>query len=412
VRAGLALVLVATLAAVSGCGGKSAVPNRVGGTQLTIYSSAPLRGASAIDARSVINGELLALAQIGSRIGRYRIVFHSLDDSSVARDEWDPGQTTLNAREAIKDTTTIGYIGDFDSGASAVSIPLLNRFDIPQISPTSTAVGLTTSQDGASPGEPEKYYPTGIRTYARVVPNDSIQAAVQVKVQKQLGCDKTFVLDDGEVDGEDLAMSFEALAQTGGLKVVGLQQFDPRATNYKSLALGVASTGADCVLVSAITESNATLVTRWIAGVMPHALIFGSAGVAESTFTNPADGGIPLSLDPRVTITVATLPASDYPPAGQAFFKTYTRLFGTPQPDAILGYEAMSLMLSAIRTATDGGTEPALRSKVLAAIFATRNRHGALGTYSIDRQGDTTLHRYGVWRVVDGRLRFWQAMTP
>jgi branched-chain amino acid transport system substrate-binding protein len=360
----------------------------------------------------VIDGELLALAQTGSRIGRYRIVFRSLDDSSVAREEWDPGQTTLNARAAIKNKTTIGYIGDFDSGASAVSIPLLNRFEIPQISPTSTAVGLTSSRDGASPGEPEKYYPTGIRTFARVVPNDSIQAAAQVKVQKLLGCDKTFVLDDGEVDGEDLAMSFESAAQTGRLKVVGVQQFDPHATNYKSLATGVSATGADCVLISAITESNATLVTRWIAGVMPHALIFGSAGVAESTFTDPADGGIPVSLDPRVTITVATLPAADYPPAGQTFFKTYTRLFGTPQPDAILGYEAMSLMLSAIRTATDGGTKTVLRSNVLAAIFATRNRHGALGTYSINRQGDTTLRRYGIWRLVGGRLRFWQAITP
>jgi hypothetical protein len=34
-----------------------------------------------------------------------------------------------------------------------------------------------------------------------------------------------------------------------------------------------------------------------------------------------------------------------------------------------------------------------------------------LGTYSINRDGDTTLHRYGVYGIVDGRLTFWQAIA-
>ena len=85
-----------------------------------------------------------------------------LDDSTAQRGEWDPGQTTENARMAIRDSTTIGYLGEFNSGASAVSIPLLNRVGIAQVSPTNTAVGLTSAGAGASPGEPDKYYPTGV----------------------------------------------------------------------------------------------------------------------------------------------------------------------------------------------------------------------------------------------------------
>jgi hypothetical protein len=41
----------------------------------------------------------------------------------------------------------------------------------------------------------------------------------------------------------------------------------------------------------------------------------------------------------------------------------------------------------------------------LAAIFDTHHRHSVLGTYSIDRHGDTTLKSYGVYRVVRGQLR-------
>ena len=66
----------------------------------------------------------------------------------------------------------------------------------------------------------------------------------------------------------------------------------------------------------------------------------------------------------------------------------------------------MSLMLSAIATATHDGKRDARRSAVLAAIFDTRDRHSVLGTYSIERDGDTTTHRYGVYTVRNGALRF------
>jgi branched-chain amino acid transport system substrate-binding protein len=69
----------------------------------------------------------------------------------------------------------------------------------------------------------------------------------------------------------------------------------------------------------------------------------------------------------------------------------------------------MSLMLQALSVATDRGHEPAERGKVVEAIFATRGRHSVLGTYDIDPDGDTTLRRYGVWRLTRGGPAFWLA---
>jgi branched-chain amino acid transport system substrate-binding protein len=411
-RAGVALAAAAFVLAapLSGCGTKTRTGDRISGRTLTIYASVPMHGASRVNGQAVVNGARLALSQIGGRIGNYRIVLKPLDDSTAQRGEWDPGQTTENARLAVVDKTTIGYIGEFNSGASAISIPLLNRVDIPQVSPASTAVGLTSQGSGASPGEPQKYYPTGVRTYARIVPNDAIQARAQVKLQRSLDCLKTYVVDDGEVDGADTANSFSVAAKSAGLHVVGVQAFEPKATDYRSLAAGVAQSGADCVLISAITESNAVLVTKQIAAALPTAKIFATAGVAEGTYTDPAQGGIPIALDPRVMITVPTLGPSDSPLAGRAFYAAYEHRYGTPEPYAIYGYEAMSLMLTAIARATDRGSKAALRSRVVAAIFATRGRQSVLGTYSIDRNGDTTLHRYGVYRVVAGALVFSKAI--
>jgi branched-chain amino acid transport system substrate-binding protein len=308
----------------------------------------------------------------------------------------------------MTDVTAIGYIGEFNSGASAISIPLLNRVGIPQISPASTAVGLTTSSVSATPGEPQKYYPTGIRTFARVVPSDAVEAAAQVRLQQNSGCTKTYVLGDGEFDGDDAEASFQFAALSAHLQLAGVQSFDPRVTDYSPLATAVAQTGADCVLISAITEDNAVQLTRQIAAALPKAKIFGTGGLAESTYANPRHGGIPRSLDSRVLITAAALGPTASPPSGQAFYASYQARFGNPEPYAIFGYEAMSLMLNAIARATDDGTGPAQRSKVLKAIFSTRGRRSVLGTYSIQPVGDTTLKRYGVYRVVAGQLRFWR----
>jgi branched-chain amino acid transport system substrate-binding protein len=407
----LLLSIVATGFALAGCGSNSKVADDlIRGRTLTIYSSVPFHGASRVNARAVVGGETLALSEIHYRLGKFRIVFRSLDDSTPQSGEWDPGQTTLNARIVVTDPTTIGYIGDFNSGASAISIPLLNKVGIAQISATNTAVGLTSGGPGAAPGEPQKYYPTGTRTYARIVPSDAVQAIAQVRLQKSEGCRKTFVLNDGEVDGLDTATSFSLAAQRSHLRVAAVQVFDPKATDYRSLATAIGQSGADCVLISAITESHAVLLTKQIAGALPTVKIFGSSGVAESTFTNAAQGGIPSALDPRVMITVATLDPAAYPSAARAFYSTYSRRYGVAQPYAIYGYEAMNLMLSAISRATEHGTKPARRSAVVAALFSTRDRHSVLGTYSIERDGDTTIKRYGVYRILDGQLAFWKAI--
>ncbi|MBV9536985.1 MAG: branched-chain amino acid ABC transporter substrate-binding protein, partial [Solirubrobacterales bacterium] len=370
----------------------------------------PLQGASSVSGKAVVNGVRLALAKSRGRVGRFHIALKVLNDATAAQGEWDPGQTSSNAVQAAADATTIGYIGDLDSGASAVSIPILNQAGIPQISPRSTAVGLTSAGPGSQPGEPAKYYPTHLRTFARVAPSDAVQAAVQVKLQQSLRCTKTYVLADEEVDGEDFAVSFGLAAQRARLSVVATQQYDPRATSYAPLAASIASSRANCVLVSAISGSNAVPVTRQVAKALPNARIFAGAGVAQSTYVDPIDGGVPLAVDSRLLITSPALGMAAYPRAARSFLAAYERRYGPPEPDAILGYESMRLMLSAIRRATDDGRKPASRSAVRRAILHTRDRHSVLGTYSIDPDGNTSLNAYGVWRAVGGSLRFWKAL--
>ena len=158
-----------------------------------------------------------------------------------------------------------------------------------------------------------------------------------------------------------------------------------------------------------IDESSAVLLTEQIARALPDATIFASNGLADSAYFDPAAGGIPATLDARVLVASATLDPSTYPASGQAFLSTYRRTIGAPEPSAIYGYAAMGLMLRAITRATDRGHEAAERSKVVAAILSTPRIHGPLGIYRLDSAGDTTIHRYGIYRIVGGRLSFLKA---
>ena len=408
----LAVSALVAVAAIAGCGGGSASSGRIPGRTLTIYASLPEQGQWSTQALAVKQGAELALDQVHAAIGRYRIAYVTLDDSTPQAGTWVPGLVANNAHQAAADNTTVGYIGEFNPDASAISIPVLNRANIPQISPADGAAGLTTDTVGGFPGEPEKYYPTGARTFARVVPSDSVEALAQVQLQQSRGCTKTYMLDDGSVYGSDLANMFQHDAAVGGLSTAGPQAYATAVgTSYTSLESTIAASGADCVFLSATTESNAAALSTALGDALPQAKIFASDGVADSAYLEPASGGIPFALDRRVYITLAPMAETDYPPAARAFFTAYRRAYGAVQPYAIFGYAAMSLMLTAINRATHHGRDEADRSAVLAEIFATRDRHSVLGTYSIKRNGDTTLRHYGAYRVRQGRLVFFRAFT-
>ena len=103
--------------------------------------------------------------------------------------------TATNAKTAAQDTSTIAYLGDYNSAATAVSLPLINAAGILQVSPASPYVGLTSSLD-AGQDEPERFYPSGQRTFGRLQPGDPVQAAAQVQLMRSLGVHSVYVLDD------------------------------------------------------------------------------------------------------------------------------------------------------------------------------------------------------------------------
>ena len=381
-------------------GGGGGGGDKVAGTSLTIYSSLPLQGTSRGQSEAVIAGERLALKELapGNKVGKYTIKYVSLDDSTAQNPGTaDEGQTAQNARKAASDKTTIFYLGEFNSGGTKVSLPILNKSGIPQISPANTYVGLITDDPGSEPGEPRKYYPTGKRTYARVVPRDTIQGAALVSTMKEDGCKAVTLWNDGSTYGAGLARNIELSAKQGNLPVQDKQRTDKNAPNYRSLASGIKT---DCFLWSGVTGENGVQVFKDAAAASADLKLYGPDGVSEAAFSDPKEGGIPADVGARTKTTVATLGVKDLPSAKPVIDQFRAQGTTTIDPYAIYGYETMALALDTLKKAGDDAND---REKVIETLFQQKDRQSVLGTYSIDENGDTTLTDYGLYLIKDGK---------
>jgi branched-chain amino acid transport system substrate-binding protein len=376
-----------------------------GGDSVDVYSSLPLQGAQRLQTTAMVNGIKLALEEHDGKASDIKVNYTSLDDSTAQAGNWTPEATQANAQKVAQDDSAVAYIGEFNSGASAVSIPILNEVPVAQISPSNTAVGLTSDEPGADKGEPDKYYPAGERHYLRIVPKDTIQGAALATVMKKDGCTSVYILNDKEVYGAGLAKNIESAAKEQGLEVPANEGIDPKAPNFRSQAQTIKSSGADCFVFAGVTPNGAVQLFKDVAVALPDAKLYGPDGVSNPEFFVADEGGIPADVAERVKVTVATLSPDQYPPEGRRFFDEYKKRYNVPSVDpyAIYGYEAMDLVLD---TCTELGAECTDREAMIEALMATKGRDSVLGTYDIDENGDTTITDYGVYTVEDGELVF------
>ena len=395
--------LAAVVPAVAGCGGVGiSGASEATGNQLAIYSSLPLQGPSAPISQEIVNGERLALSQAGGRVGPLKVGYVSLDDANPKTGEPDPGATSTDAKTAAQDTSTIAYLGELGSEATAVSLPLINAAGILQVSPGSPYIGLTSSLD-AGQDEPERFYPSGKRNFGRLVLGDRAQAIAQAKLTRALGVRKLFVLDDQNPFEVPLAQLVATEAERAGVTVAA---HDSIVTTPGSVFAGevekITRSGAQAVFFAGGGGAGTITLWRALHRADPHLLLLGCGVLAGEAFTSAIG-----SAGASTYLTTPVLAPGEYPPAAKRVLDDYRRQFGgRPGAYALYGFEAMSVVLDAIRGAGSHGND---RQTVIDRFFATAGRDSVLGRYSMQSDGETTLSRYGVDRIVGGHAQFYRA---
>ena len=340
----------------------------------------------------------MKLKQIGNQVcgWKYKVVYESLDDASAALGKWDPAVETENANKAVADKSVIAYIGTFNSGAAKLSIPINGAADLVMVSPANTYPGLTKPGKGdPKVGEPEVYYPNKIRNYARVVAADDIQGAVAANWANSLGAKAVYILDDAELYGKGVADVFDKSAKELGMTVLGHESIDPKAADYKALMekINTSNNGnpPDLIYVGMVVDNNAAQLLKDKVSVMgdnTKVKYMGPDGVQTQAFID----GAGKDVAEGVYATVGGVPNDKLPPVGQQYLKDYAAEYGpTNEPYAVYGYDAAGAVIKAIEDVCAAGKDPTSRAAVRDAVFAIKNFDGALGTWSFDANGDTSL---------------------
>jgi len=403
-RVVLALALCAPL--VVGCGGGGAEPDPpLGGTQLTVYSSVPERGPLRQVAADVLDAERLALVEDGGRVGRYRVRLVALDASTPDAGRSDPSQISEGARTAAQDPRTIAYLGELATGASAISIPLLNEAGILQVSPLDTALALTTASRAVA-GSPDRYYPKlrdAGRTFARVVPSDRSQVDALLADMHASGVRRLAILTSEDPSGRALATNLRAKAHGAGIAVVARGEVDVQSRDHADLIAQTLEARPDAVLDATGARPGAARLWRELAAADGKLELFAPAALADPAFVAGLGAAAPLAH-----VTRPVRGPHDDTDAARRFARAFAARYGrAPLPEARYGFEAMRSVLAAIRHAERAGRGGEVtRAEVVRSYFATDVRDGVLGPYAIDADGDTSLRDWGAYRVAGGELRF------
>jgi branched-chain amino acid transport system substrate-binding protein len=270
------------------------------------------------------------------------------------------------------------------------------------VSPANTAPELT--KPGFDDATLNTLYTSGPRNYFRVVTADDVQGAAAANWATELGFKKAYILNDQEVYGKGVANVFEKQFKSNGGTVIANEGIDSKQAEFKSLMNKIRSEGADLVYFGGLVDSGGPQLLKDLKSVAPDIIFMGPDGIQTQSFVDAAGADVA-----EGTLgTVAGTSYQDLKGKGANFYTTFKEKFNKePDPYAVYGYDAMSVVLDAIEKA--GAKD---RKAIVEALSATKDYEGALGKWSFDANGDTTLTTIGGYKVTGGRFVFQKYLTP
>jgi branched-chain amino acid transport system substrate-binding protein len=380
-----------------------------GQPRFLIASDLPFQGTSSLaETLQMSDAVRFVLARHHFRAGPYSIGYQSCDDSIASTGSYDPGRCRANAQAFAAAKSVVGLVAGYNSGCVKAQLPVLARAPggpLVLVGSASTYVGLTHAGAGAAAGEPQKYQPGGRRSFVRVIVADDLQGAADALLAKSLGVKRLYVLDDRDLYGFGIAASVRHAATKLGIRVVGFDGWDAHARTYEALARRVASARPDGVFLGGSVDiSNGPAVVKDLRAVLGRRVQIllpdgFSPLAAFAHLAGPAAEGITMSLP-------GPAPEGLRGEGGQ-FVADFGRALGRPvEFYSAAAAQATEILLDAI--ARSNGT----RGSVTHEVLATKVRNGILGSFSFDRNGDTTAGSVTIYKVVGGKPKLVRLITP
>jgi branched-chain amino acid transport system substrate-binding protein len=405
-RRPFAVAAACVLLPVAGCsGGHEGTTAPAGARTVVIASDLPLQGGTKAMSQETNDALRLYLDQVKSRAGAFTVALRTYDNSTATRGGWDDETCVKNAHDHLN-SDEVAVMGTFNSGCARLMVPVMNvgpDGPLLMVSHANSTPGLTKSW---GPGEPQKFYPSATRSFARVAATDDAYSAASANfLSGTLHRKRCYVLNDGQVYGVGLARAFIAAAGEQGIRVLGNKTWDLGETDYAPLFAQVKKQHPDCVVVAGDYSNNGRqIITDKVAVLGGNARVTlmapGFAGYGEMDALAQAKGVYlafgGLSLQQMVARS----------PVAAAFVAAFKSRYSTEMTSSYTLYAvaALQVMLQAI--AAGDGTRTAVNNAVFGpadlTVPAARSITGEDLTIN-HRTGDLTSSTITILLVRGGK---------
>jgi branched-chain amino acid transport system substrate-binding protein len=357
-----------------------------GDPDVILATDFPMQGGSRTQTLQIVGATRFLLEQQDWKAGDYNVALQVCDDATAQAAKWDPDKCSRNAHAYAQNESVIAVHGTFNSGCAAIEIPVLNQAPgggLLLFSPANTYGCLTEPCAG---NEPEKYYPSGKRNYARVAPSDPNQGAVMAEFAQTLNVKRVYILNDKEAYGLGVAKNFQGAAESLGMEVTGFSAYDPRQPNFRAIFTRIKATNPDAIFIGGLIDENSgQLINDKVAVLGPNdgkvKLLLPDGFTTDAVFQR-AEGGTPNAKG--AYFSVAGVGIDKYKGPALDFIEDFQQTLGgkAVDPYAILGAQAARIILDAIEN-SDG-----TRAGVIAEVFKTKIDNGLIGSFEINENGD------------------------
>ena len=337
---------------------------------LVISSDLPLQG-SAFDSNDSTNKAIeLYLKSVGYKAGKYTVSFKKYDNATAAAGSWDAAKCAANAQGHVANKAEVAVMGTYNSGCAKIIVPVLNqdpKGPMLMVSNANTNPGLTKAWN---PGEPDVYYPNGVRNYARVCTTDDNQGSAAAQFAKSIGIKKVYVLNDTQTYGQGVAQAFTTEAKKIGLTVLSDGAagagWDAKQSDYTALFRKIKALAPDMVYVGGIFDNNGGQLVKdkvAVLGDNTKVAFMGPDGFTGYPDLNkmPEAQGMYLSF---AGLSTDLLLANDPKGAGATFVKSYKKTYKKDPVGSypLYGVAAVQVILAAI--AKSDGTRKGVNNAV------------------------------------------------
>lgn len=375
----IVLVLVLAIGLLSGCGGsKATIKVGILGCHTGEYAQYGM---------AVQNGVMLYIEKLNASGG-----VNGKQIETIIYDDKGDGTEAVTAFNRMVDDGITALIGSVLSGSTMAVVGESSLINMPQISASATAAGVTVGEDG-------KVFTNMFRTCFI----DPFQGEKMAQYASEILKAKTAaaIFETGNDYAVGLKDAFVAKCETLGITVVADEGYSKGDKDFKSQLTNINAKGADVIFCPNYYEDDGLIVTQARQIGIKSTFLGGDGWAKVSEYASAAD------LEGSVYCSPYAPGSSD---AVKQFEAEYSAKYNeTAGMFAALGYDAAIVMTDALKKAEEKGLKAGKDDYKAAVIDAMKNTSsvGITSTYAFD-EFNNPIKQAVIIKIEGGKENFSQ----